>query len=236
MAFVRAKMGARRELCTGGGQTLRCRCGLETPAHRLPAKLGSQEFARRLQRYDAPDANTHQRTDNKDVVVQVWRRSFLTRFEGTEEPAHHYLGLQIDYGRQAGRLKVHQTELNEKLLRSQDLDDCNPVGVAMELHTYPTPRSCDSPSPPTATLPASNTPPPCKSTISSSTTGKNARRGIQRAASNAPPPPADGTPGFRLVPIYKRLLASTTSLSESLLRSAYLMATGTQRRCVCTSH
>ena len=41
-------------MCARGGQTLCCRYGINTPTHRLPAKLGSQEFAPRLQR--APSA------------------------------------------------------------------------------------------------------------------------------------------------------------------------------------
>jgi transposase InsO family protein len=73
---------------------------------------------------------------DKDAAVQDWLRTFLGRFDGNEEPAHHYIGLQIDYDRTAGRLKLHQTEFTEELLRDQGLADCNPVAVPMEPNTY----------------------------------------------------------------------------------------------------
>ncbi|KAJ1486160.1 hypothetical protein T484DRAFT_1891311 [Baffinella frigidus] len=43
---------------------------------------------------------------------------------------------KIDYDRDAGRLKLHQTEFTEELLRAQGIADCNPVNDPMEPHIY----------------------------------------------------------------------------------------------------
>ena len=46
---------------------------------------------------------------DEDAAVQAWLRTIPGRCKGIEGPAHHYIGLQVDYDSDAGRLKSHQT-------------------------------------------------------------------------------------------------------------------------------
>ena len=56
----------------------------------------------------------------------------LSRFDGRDEgPLTTYLGIDIDYNKSAGTLKISQEELILDLLDRTDLSDCNPVSTPL---------------------------------------------------------------------------------------------------------
>ena len=72
---------------------------------------------------------------NDEATADWWMQTLFERFDGHEVSPDTFLGLQIDYDRVAGRLKMHRTNYVQELLRNYQMEASNPTATPMEPHT-----------------------------------------------------------------------------------------------------
>jgi hypothetical protein len=77
-----------------------------------------------------------QMSTNDEATADWWMKTLFERFDGHEVSPDTFLGLQIDYDRAKGTLKMHQSNYIEELLRTHQMEECNPTATPMEPHTH----------------------------------------------------------------------------------------------------
>jgi hypothetical protein len=77
-----------------------------------------------------------QMSTNDEATADWWMKTLFERFDGHEVSPDTFLGLQIDYDCAKGTLKMHQNNYIEELLRTYQMEACNPTATPMEPHTH----------------------------------------------------------------------------------------------------